>query len=258
MAFANNRAAVHPRSSFQTAGGTILKFRHPFLAGQISGVAVIDEIDVSRAVKLNDTFLDAMPSHDSSLQEVLVDGSVLTITNHLMAGKMTIPVVRTTGLVGTGDFIAAAHLVIASKDDIGGTFTQIETIQGKRIITIFYGVSFSNVPHMKKAGNAVVTYPVVMLYAGWVQGVSGDSAFSEKTIWGVGNKYGLKKVYAPYSIQAAESPDFYSGTPFGSNAAVEGGADIDAYDDKTGDVNATVIDTSATGTNGGTVVNWPA
>jgi hypothetical protein len=255
MAFANNRAAVHPRSTFQTAGGTILRFRHPFLSGQISGASPIDEIDVSKAVKLNDTFLDAMPSHDSSLQEVLVDGSVITITNHLMAGKMTIPVVRTTGLVGTGDFIAAAHLVISSKDDIGGTFTQIETIQGKRLITIFYGVSFGNVPHMKKAGNAVVTYPVTMLYTGWIQGVSGDAAFSAKSIWAVGNKYGLKAVYQPYGIQEAASSDFYAGIPVGVGTT---GVDTDASDSAAGDIDNTTINAEAVAANtGSSQIVWP-
>jgi hypothetical protein len=233
--YANSRSAAHPRSTFQTAGGTIMKFRHPFLSGQISGASPVDEIDVSRSVRLNETFLDANPSQDSSFQEVLVDGSVITITNHLMAGQLALPVIRTTGLVGTGDFIAAAHLVIASKDDIGGTFTHIESIGGKRLVTVFYGVSFKNVPHLKKAGNAVVPYSIVMLYAGWVQGVGGDSVLNEKTIWAVGNKYGLKGVYKPYGIQSTENQsDFFGGAPLG---LVNGeGAGANAVDESTGDI----------------------
>ena len=176
----------------------------------------MDEIDVSRALRLNDTFLDAQPAQDSSFQEVLVDGSTITITNHLMNGSMTLQVLRTTGLVGTGDLVAAAHLVIASKDDVGGTLTVIENIDGKRIITIFWGVSWKNVPHLRKAGNAVVPYPVTMLYAGWVQGVS-MSEVNAKAIWAVGNKYGLRDIYKPYSIQGAlageEKADFYDGKP---------------------------------------------
>ena len=236
--FGVNRAAAHPRSTFQVAGGVVMKFRHPVLSGQVSGATQIDEIDVSRCVKLNDTFFDATPGQDSSFQEVLVDGSVLTITNHLLAGSMVLPIVRTTSLVGTGDFIAAAHLVIGSKDDTGGTFTVIQNIQGKRIVTVFYGVSFKNLPHLRIAGNAVVTYPVTMLYTGWFQGVSGDSSLNEKTIWAVGNKYGLKGVYKPYAVQAAENQgDFFGGTPL----TAVGGVDTADVDSKSADID-TVVD----------------
>jgi len=217
MSYANNRAAARPRATFQTAGGTIIKYRHPFLSGQISSASPVDEIDVSRALRLNETFLDAQPSQDHSIMEPLVDGSIITVTNHLMAGTMTLQVLRTTGLVGTGDLIAAAHLIIASKDTTGGTLTVIETINEKRLVTIFYGVSWKNVPHMKKAGNAVVPYPVVLNYAGWVQGISANLDVNEKSIWAVGNKIGLKAVYKPYGIQEAENVNnFYGGSPLNS------------------------------------------
>jgi hypothetical protein len=244
MAYANNRAAAHPRSSFQIAGGTIMKFRHPFLSGQISQASPVDEIDVSRSLRLNELFLDAAPSQDSSFQETLVDGSVITITNHLMAGQLTLPVIRTTGLVGTGDFIAAAHLIVASKDDIGGTFTHIESINGKRLVTIFYGCSFKNVPHLRKAGNSVVVYNMVMLYAGWVQGISGAADINEKAIWAVGNKSGLKGVYKPYAIQESENQaNFYGGQPIG----LVGGVNAGDADSATGDIDTLVSATPPAG-----------
>jgi hypothetical protein len=225
MAFGNNRAALKPRASFQVAGGVIMKYRHPKLAGQISNATQIDEIDVSRSVKLNDTYLSANPAQDSSFMETLVDGSVIIVTNHMLAGQMAIQVVRTTGLVGTGDFIAAAHLVIASKDSEGGTYTVIENIDGKRLITVFYGVAFKNVPHLIKAGNAVVTYPMVLNYAGWFQGV-GSEAMNEQAVWAVGNKYGLKAVFKPYAVQAGEAgADFYSGIPASTIGGVDGTVD---------------------------------
>jgi hypothetical protein len=216
MAFGNNRSAARPRASFQVAGGTIVKYRHPFLSGQIAGATTVDEIDVSKSLRLNETFLHATPLQDSAIMEPLVDGSTITITNHLLAGTLTLQVLRTTGLVGTGDFIDALQLVQGSKDDIGGTLTVIENIGGNRIITVFYGVSVKNIPALIKAGNAIVPYPAVLMYAGWVRGISGDTAANEKTIWAVGNKYGLKAQYKPYSIQGAgsdaESPaDFYGG-----------------------------------------------
>lgn len=244
MAFANNRAAARPRSTFQVAGGTIIKYRHPFLSGQISQASPVDEIDVSRALRLNEMYLDANPSQDSSFQEVLVDGSVITITNHLMAGQMNLQVLRTTGLVGTGDFVAALQLVVASKDDIGGTLTHIESVNGKRIVTVFYGVSVKNVPHLKKAGNAVVPYSVVLLYAGWVQGVSGESTLNEKTIWSVGNKYGLKGVYKPYGIQEAENQNSYFG---GQPLGLVGGVGANEADSATGDIASQVPTTAPAG-----------
>ena len=257
MAYGNNRAVSRPRATFQTAGGMIIKLRHPKLTGQISGAVQIDEIDVSKSLRLNDTFFDASPSQDSSFMEPLVDGSIITITNHLLAGSAVVQAMRTTGLVGTGDFIAAAHLIIASKDSQGGTLTTIESIDGKRIITVFYGVSFKNVPHLRKAGNAIVTYPVVMNYAGWFQAVGGDEA-TEEVIWAVGNKYGLKAQYKPYAIQAGEGGDFYSGAPM---ASAVGGVDVADVDSDTADIdtNAAVPSPIPDGINPGSspgTVTW--
>jgi hypothetical protein len=241
MAYGPNRAASRTRATFQTAGGTTIRYRHPFLSGQISGASTIDEIDVSRALRLNDTYLSAQPAQDSSFQEVLVDGSIIVITNHLLAGVMNLNVLRTTGLVGTGDFIAALQLVQASKDDVGGTLTHIETINGKRIITIFYGVSIKHVPHLIKAGNAVVPYPVQLAYAGWVQGVGAVDVSSEKTIWAVGNSAGLKGTYTQYDIQTGENAgDFFGGAP----VTVIGGVDADEADDSSADLTA-IVSTSA-------------
>ena len=260
MAFANNRAAARPRATFFTAGGTIIKFRHPFLSGQISEASPVDEIDVSRALKLNDTFLDAQPLQDNAFMELLVDGSTITITNHVMAGTLTLQVLPTTGLVGTGDLIAAAHLVIASKDTTGGTLTVIREVNGKRLVNIFYGTSFKNLHHLRIAGNAVIPYPTVMNYAGWVQSVSSNLAVNEKTIWAVGNKVGLKSVYKPYAIQEAENlNNFFGGTPISSSIT---GVGIDNGDSASGDIEnyAILPDPLADGmsdTPQPTTVTWP-
>jgi len=213
MPFANNRAAAHPRANFQAAGGTQYLWRHPFLAGQINAASPVDEIDVSKCLRLNDTFFDANPTHDSSVQEVMVDGSTVTITNHLMAGEMTLQVLRTSELVGDGDFVSALHLIIASKDTLGGIMTRIKEVNGKRIVMTFYGVSAKRVPHAKDAGNALVPYPVVLAYAGWVQGVSAAASL-KKVIWAVGNSQGIKAHYNAYSITKAENQaNFFGGKP---------------------------------------------
>ena len=48
MAYGNNRKGKQPRAHFQLAGGSNIKFRHPYLAGQIESGSgsVIDEIDI--------------------------------------------------------------------------------------------------------------------------------------------------------------------------------------------------------------------
>ena len=54
MAYGNNRKGKQPRAHFQLAGGSNIKFRHPYLAGQIESGSgsVIDEIDISnKAIK---------------------------------------------------------------------------------------------------------------------------------------------------------------------------------------------------------------
>jgi hypothetical protein len=261
MAHGPNRAAAKPKASFQAAGGTILKYRHPFLSGQVSGASPVDEIDVSSALRLNDEFFRAEPDQDASLQEVLVDGSIIAITNHLLNGTMTLRAVSTTGLVGTGDFLAALDLVQASKDTVGGTFTVIQDINGKRRVMIFWGVTVKRKPHLILAGNAVPVYQVALLYAGWVQGVSANMEINEKTIWAVGNKTGLTAVYKPYAVQEAENQaDFYGGAPVSSATT---GVGVDNGDTASGDLDNIaeipdpladgMSDTPAPGT-----VTWPA
>jgi hypothetical protein len=234
MAHGNNRAAAKPKASFQLAGGTVIKFRHPFLSGQINGASPVDEIDVSSALKLSEEFFSAEPEQDSSSQEVLVDGSTITITNHLLNGTARLRVLSTTGFVGTGDFIAALQLIMASKDDVGGTITVIQNINGKRRVTIFWGVSVKRMPHLKIAGNAVPVHDVQLSYAGWVQGASANLDINEKTIWAVGNRTGLTAAYKPYAIQEAENQaDFYGGAPI---SAATTGVGVDNGDTASGDI----------------------
>jgi hypothetical protein len=197
MAHGNNRDATAPGSSIQEAGGTIFLFRHPFLSAVISRNPLLDEVDVSKALQLNANFFQANPAQDSSFQELLVDGSTVAITNHSLAGTMTLQALSTTGFAGTGDFIACAHLIIASGDDVGGTFTVIRFFNGKKRIRMYNGVTFKNVPHELIAGNSVVPYPVVMQYANWIDGL-GAASLSKKTIWAVGNQFGLTAAYKSF------------------------------------------------------------
>jgi hypothetical protein len=250
VAHGPNRAAAKPKASFQAAGGSIFKYRHPFLSGQINGASPVDEIDVSGCLKLNEEFFSAEPDQDSSVQEVLVDGSTITITNHLLNGTAHLRVLPTTGFVGTGDFLAALDLVQASKDTVGGTLTVIQDINGRRRVTIFWGVTVKRKPHLKIAGNAVPVYAVDLLYAGWVQGASANMDVNEKTIWAVGNRTGLTAVYKPYAIQEAENQaDFYGGAPI---SAATTGVGSDNGDTSSGDLDnvAAIPDPLADGMSG--------
>ena len=80
MAYGNNRAQKQARAHFQLAGGSNIKFRHPYLAGQIDTAGMIDEIDISACCKLEGRFFEANQNQDSARQVVLVDGSVVTIS----------------------------------------------------------------------------------------------------------------------------------------------------------------------------------
>ena len=206
MAYMNNRAGKQTRATFQVAGGCIVKFRHPYLAGAIdSGFGNLDEIDVSRSLKLSDTFFNAVPNQRSAYQQVLIDGSVVTITNHLSNGTITLPVIPTTGLVATGDFIAALQLVKSCKDGIGGTLTLSEFIDGKVITTFYYGVAVAFVPDKIKMGLDVPTYNVELLYAGWLQATSSSLDENLRQIWAVGSKEGVSGVYKPYEVNVSAS-----------------------------------------------------
>jgi hypothetical protein len=199
MSYGPNRWGVHPKSTAIKAGGIKMFFRHPKLAGHVFNGANIDEVDVSRACKLNETFLDAQPSMDSAYQEVLVDGSVITITNNLLAGTLSLQVLEQGGFVGRGCFITALQLVQSSGDSVGGTFTTVRNFDGITRIRVYYGVFVRNVPHERIAGNAVVPYPVQLYYAGWFDGVGSEGVVAKDYIWAVGNSRGTTGNYRPFA-----------------------------------------------------------
>jgi len=203
MPYGPNRWGVHPKSTAIKAGGIGMFYRHPFLAGHVNSTTRIDEIDVSRACKLNETFLDAQPAMDSAYQEVLVDGSVIHITNTLLAGTLSLQVLEQGGFVGRGDFITALHLVLSTGDDLGGTFTVVRSFNGTPRVRVYYGVFAKNVPHERVAGNAVIPYSVQLSYAGWFDGI-GKAEAVKKYIWAVGNQRGIAGFYDIFKVNTAE------------------------------------------------------
>lgn len=211
MSFGPNRWGKHPKSTAIKAGGIKMFFRHPKLAGHVFSGTNIDEVDVSRACKLNETFLDAQPAMDSAYQEVLVDGSVITITNTLLAGTLTLQVLEQGGFVGRGDFITALQFVQSSGDGVGGTFTVVRNFDGITRIRVYYGVFVRNVPHERVAGNAVVPYPVQLYYSGWFDGV-GESETALEYMWAVGNSRGTKGIYRPFTENKSDTTDPETGS----------------------------------------------
>lgn len=215
MAFGNNLLGKAKRASFQTAGGTTMKFRHPVLAGQLGTGATMagdvapasfNEIDISSSCLLDDEYFRAEPIMNSSTQKVLVDGSTITITNDVLAGTITLQCLPTTGLVITGDAIAAFQLIVSSKDSVGGVLTMTEIINGKAINTIFYGVAVQKCPHKIKRGNDVPVYPVELSYAGWIQTVS-ESSLTATQVWAAGSQAGISAIFDQFGINKGNEAD---------------------------------------------------
>ena len=201
MAYGNNRAGEQKRAHFQLAGGSVIKFRHPYLAGQIDTDGAIDEIDISACCKLEGRYFEANQNQDSAKQVVLVDGSVVTISNKLLNGTIKMPVIRTTGLIATGDFISALHLIRSLGDSVGGLLYKTDFVNGKAITRLYYGVTPQRVPDDVSEGNDVAVYNVQLLYAGWIEVVSTTTEENKKKIWAVGNQKGLEAYFNPYITQ---------------------------------------------------------
>jgi hypothetical protein len=119
-------------------------------------------------------------------------------------GTITLPVVRTTGLVGTGDFIACCQLIKSVGDSVGGLLYKTDFINGKAITKLYYGVTVQRCPDDVSEGNDVAVYNIQLLYAGWIEAQSDSVSENKKKIWAVGNANGLEAYFAPYSSQNAD------------------------------------------------------
>ena len=244
MAYGNNRAGEQKRAHFQLAGGSVIKFRHPYLAGQIDTDGAIDEIDISACCKLEGRYFEANQNQDSAKQVVLVDGSVATISNKLLNGTITMPVIKTTGLIATGDFISALHLIRSLGDSVGGLLYKTDFVNGKAITRLYYGVTPQRVPDDVSEGNDVAVYNVKLLYAGWIEVVSTTTEENKKKIWAVGNQKGLEAYFNPYITQSGSTGEkalttSNSGIPE-SNLADQ--VDTTNYDTQNGENEKKVLD----------------
>jgi len=206
MAYGNNRAGEQPRSHFQQAGGSSILFKHPYLIGQL-GDSITDTVDISSCVKLEGNYFNAMQNQDNAKQVVLIDGSVVTITNKLLNGTITMPVVKKTGFVTSGDFVAICHLIRSLGDNIGGLLIKTDYIDGKAITRVYYGVAVQSCPDDNSMGNDVGEYQTKLLYAGWAETQGSSLPGNLKNIWAVGNAKGLSAYFSPYAIQGGSTGD---------------------------------------------------
>ena len=229
MAHGSNRSGAQPRSHFRQAGGSVIKFRHPYFAGAIEtpdGTA-IDEVDISSCCKLEGRFFEATQNQDSAKQTVLIDGSTVTITNKMLNGTITIPAIPTTGDIATGDFIAGCQLIRSVGDSVGGVITKTDFINGKAKTRVYYGIAVQQCPDDVSEGNDVAVYNVRLLYSGWIEAESIDSDINVKAIWAVGSKEGIKGIFAPYGIQNTDGSQGTGTSPLkGTDLAPVNGSSI--------------------------------
>lgn len=252
MAYGNNRAGGQPRSHFRQAGGSVIKFRHPYFAGAIDNPngesLAIDEIDISKCCKLEGRFFEANQNQDSAKQVVMVDSSTVTITNKMLNGTITVPAVPTTGDVATGDFIAGCQLIQSVGDSIGGVITKTDFVNGKAQTKVYYGVTVLRCPTDVSEGNDVPVYNVQLLYSGWIQAESTSSELNKKAIWAVGSQKGLKGIYSPYTIQNADGDGGTGTKPLDASTALAPNGDATLSDkvsegaDNSGEVSSKGLD----------------
>ena len=209
--YANNRYGKSPRSKFRSAGGSKYYYGHPFLAGQldsnVQGPNATFEVDISAAFKLNDQFFDAEPLQDAAVTEVAVDGSMIVITNSIMAGNATLQILPGDGTVSGGDLTAIAPFIVSNSDTLGGYLRRVRTVNGKAITRVYYDVVFKQYPHDKDAGNAVPVYPITISYGGWIEGVALSSKDVVKALWAVGAARGFEGVYKQASVDGTKDGD---------------------------------------------------
>lgn len=235
--YANNRYGEAPRSTFRTAGGAKYYYGHPYLHGQLTTSVRGEkeyEVDISKCFRLNDTFFNAQPLQDSAVAEVAVDGSLIIITNHLMAGQATLQVLPGTGLIKDGDLTKIAPFIMSSKDDLGGYLRRVRLVGGKAITRVYYDVTFKTFPHDLDAGNSVPIYPINILYGGWIEGVLATSDEVVRALWAVGAAEGFEGVYSAADSEADDAPgsvSFDSVNADGETADTdEGNEEIDVAD----------------------------
>jgi hypothetical protein len=163
-------------NTVQTVGNFVPTFSHPHILG---GTPI-----TLKGFKLEDVFIHTEQLMDNSKMVPLVDGGVCTITNAMLAGKITINALRvgnpaTGGFSGdtffdlSGDLILIANFLQALGDNLGGilTISYGMGIAGSSsdMKLVFNTVTVARCPPAILAGNDLPVYPVVLNYASYVR-----------------------------------------------------------------------------------------
>lgn len=194
--YANSIVAEAGNVSASLAGGARIKFKHPFLLGQLEDQTA-DEVDVTKCLRLSDEFFKADPLLPAAVFEPMADGGAVVVTNNCQAGKASLNVAETSGLVYYGDLVAMAQLIHVSNDTVGGAFIKEKLINGRLFRRIYFGVFFVDIGTDRVHGTAVPVYPITFVYAGWAKGMVKNEN-SKITIHTIGNQYGYKGNFNAY------------------------------------------------------------
>ena len=123
----------------------------------------------------------------------------------MLNGTITLQAIRTSGIVARGDAVACFQLIKAAGDNVGGTYTLTEFIDGKAITTLYYGVAVKYVDDKILQGLSVPTYACQLLYSGWIQVVSNSAQLNTKAIWAAGSINGVTGVYSMFPVNEGAS-----------------------------------------------------
>jgi len=98
----------------------------------------------------------------------LLDGATATLTNNVLAGKLTLNAVRTSGVVAQGDIVAVCDLLQSTPDSSGGTMVFSWSQNSATQTKTFTGVTHESHPPLKISGNDLPTYVCTFNYASYV------------------------------------------------------------------------------------------
>ena len=160
----------------QTVGNFVATFSHLLILGKTPITL--------KGFKLEDVFVHTDQLLDNSKMIPLVDGGTCTITNALLAGRLTINAMRVAnpasgGYVGqsftdlSGDLILIANFLQALGDSTGGSLTLSYSVGadgvGSTAGITFNWITVARCPPAIIAGNDLPIYPVVFNYASFTR-----------------------------------------------------------------------------------------
>ena len=147
-------------NTVQTVGNLTISFMHPLING---GAAI-----TLKGFKMEGDIADTVQQMMNSKIIPLLGGDTATLTNNVMAGKLTLNAVRTSGVAVQGDVVAVADLLQATPDSSGGVMVFSWSQNSATQTKTFTGVTHESHPPLKISGNDLATYPCTFNYAGYV------------------------------------------------------------------------------------------